>query len=74
MTPQQIFRPVRQTDFPETSLLGILFFLMGAPHIYGALRRRAIQPRPAALPQIPQYVALGLLAVTLMSVAEFLIL
>lgn len=34
-------QPVRS----EGSILGILFFLMGAPHLYGALKRRNRKPK-----------------------------
>jgi hypothetical protein len=29
------------------SILGIFFFLLGAPHIYSALQRRAQRPKPS---------------------------
>lgn len=30
----------------SVSILGIFFFLLGAPHIYGALKRRAQRRKP----------------------------
>lgn len=31
---------------PKVSLLGILFFLLGAPHLYSFLQRRSTSPQP----------------------------
>ncbi|MGF1568479.1 MAG: hypothetical protein ACFCVD_10485 [Nodosilinea sp.] len=41
------------------NFLGIIFFLLGAPHIYGFLQRRARRPR---LFTPSRYVAVALLA------------
>ena len=45
MTTSQMISPTGQQSSSNVSILGILFFLLGAPHVYGALKRRAERPR-----------------------------
>ncbi len=45
MTTTQMTTTAGQNSSSSTSILGILFFLLGAPHLYGALKRRAERPR-----------------------------
>jgi hypothetical protein len=45
MTTAQMTPPAGQKSSSSVSVLGILFFLLGAPHVYGALKRRAEQPK-----------------------------
>ncbi|TVQ13031.1 MAG: hypothetical protein EA368_03015 [Leptolyngbya sp. DLM2.Bin27] len=56
----------------KVNILQLFFFLLGAPHIYGAIKtaERRRQERPPVL----QYVAVGLLAMALASAAEMLVL
>ncbi|NMF84073.1 hypothetical protein [Nodosilinea sp. P-1105] len=51
----------------STSILGILFFLLGAPHIYGALKRRAQRRKPFTP---PRYVMVAALASAIAGVVE----
>jgi hypothetical protein len=57
----------RKVDF-----LQLFFFLLGAPHIYGALRaaNRRRQERTPVL----QYLAVGMLAMAIASAAEIILL
>ncbi|TVP67076.1 MAG: hypothetical protein EA342_09670 [Leptolyngbya sp. LCM1.Bin17] len=51
----------------RVSVLGILFFLLGAPHIYGALKRRARRRKPF----VPtRYVMVAALASAIAGVVE----
>jgi|GEM_PF-1060496 len=45
MTTAQVTSPAGQKSSSSVSILGILFFLLGAPHVYGALKRRAERPK-----------------------------
>ena len=64
MNPQ----PPMALEQQKVDILQLLFFLIGAPHIYGALRfaGRQRQQRPPVL----QYVAVGMLAMAIASAAE----
>ncbi len=50
------------------SILGILFFLLGAPHIYSALQRRAQRPRPSVTPA--RYVLVAVLVSAIAGAVE----
>lgn len=52
----------------KVSILQLFFFLLGAPHIYGAIKtaERHRQQRPPVM----QYVAVGMLAMAIASAAE----
>jgi hypothetical protein len=56
----------------KVNILQLFFFLLGAPHIYGAIKtaERRRQERPPVL----QYVAVGMLAMAIASAAEMLLL
>jgi hypothetical protein len=41
MTTQPLHNPQKPVTPSTTSFLGILFFIMGAPHVYGALKRQS---------------------------------
>lgn len=41
MTTTQMTSTAGQNSSSEVSILGILFFILGAPHLYSALKRRA---------------------------------
>lgn len=64
----------RQSDQPtpaKVSVLGILFFLLGTPHIYEALKRREQAPGTVILsPQAAVIVTAGIIA----AVIEFFVL
>ncbi|MBW4481982.1 MAG: hypothetical protein KME14_05530 [Tildeniella torsiva UHER 1998/13D] len=64
MNPQSDFTLERR----KVDILHLFFFLIGAPHIYGALRstERQRQARPPLL----QYLAVGMLAMAIASAAE----
>ncbi|WOD40484.1 hypothetical protein [Nodosilinea sp. E11] len=53
----------------KVDILQLFFFLLGAPHIYGALRSAADRRRQQRLPVL-QYVSVGLLALAIASAAE----
>lgn len=50
-----ITRPINsqadQANFPKTSILGIIFFLMGAPNLYSLLNSRPAEKAPAMFPR-----------------------
>jgi hypothetical protein len=52
----------------KLDIVHLFFFLLGAPHIYGALRsaERRRQQRPPVL----QYLSIGMLAMAIASAAE----
>ena len=64
MNPQSSVTLERQ----KVNILQLFFFLLGAPHIYGAIKtaERRRQQRPPIL----QYVAVGMLAMAIASAAE----
>ncbi len=64
MNPQSSVTLERQ----KLNILQLFFFLLGAPHIYGAIKtaERRRQQRPPIL----QYVAVGMLAMAIASAAE----
>lgn len=71
MATTQINLSAGQSPRSEVSILGILFFLMGCPHLYGALKRRAAQPRQF---NATPYAAAVLLAGAIAGVVEFAVL
>lgn len=56
-----------QPNPPQVSVLGIIFFILGAPHLYGFLKRRAARPKPLTP---VRYAMLALLAGAIASVLE----
>lgn len=51
----------------KLDILGLAFFLMGAPHIYSVLRQRQ---RRQHRPVMPRYLSVVLLAMTIAGVLE----
>lgn len=56
----------RQPAFQSTSLVGLLFFLFGAPHIYIFFKHRAEAPSTATI----RYAWIALLACAIAGVVE----
>lgn len=68
MNPQSSVTLERQ----KVSILQLVFFLLGAPHIYGAIKTAA--RRQPQRPPVLQYVAVGMLAMAIASAAELFLL
>lgn len=56
----------------KVSILQLLFFLLGAPHIYGAIK--TAERRRQQRPPVMQYVAVGMLAIAIASAVEIALL
>lgn len=56
-----------QPNASQVSIVGLIFFLLGAPHLYGFLKRRAERPKSSRTAQL---VMLALLAGAIASVVE----
>lgn len=73
MTLQQ-FHFKSQAKAEKSSSLAILFFLLGAPHIYSALRKRSRGGSSLfALSIVLKKVGIGMLAIALAGVIELLV-
>ncbi len=55
-------------EHQKVNILQLIFFLLGAPHIYGAIK--TAERRRQQRPPVMQYVAVGLLAMAIASAAE----
>lgn len=45
MTTHHVDNGFTQPGFPRTNVLGIIFFILGAPNLYALLKRSAAAPR-----------------------------
>lgn len=68
MAAQPLSFPAESYAPAKVNILQLLFFLLGAPHIYGALKtaERRRQQRPPLL----QYASIAMLAMAIASAAE----
>lgn len=60
-----------RSSLPKTNVLGIIFFLFGAPHIYGALKQGLVVPERFTT---ARYVMVALIAGAIASIIEFSVL
>jgi hypothetical protein len=70
MAAHSLSNPIESASPAKLDILGLAFFLLGAPHIYGALRQRQ---RRQSKPTMPRYLSLVLLAMTIAGVVELCI-
>jgi putative Mn2+ efflux pump MntP len=56
-----------EPDFHRTSLLGLLFFMLGAPNLYAFLKRRSETPKPD---RSSRYAWMALAAMAIASLLE----
>ncbi|NJN23077.1 MAG: hypothetical protein HC812_20265 [Leptolyngbya sp. RL_3_1] len=56
-----------QPDFSRTSILGLIFFMLGAPHLYAFLKRPATGPQ---LSGVTRYALMALVAGAIASLVE----
>lgn len=71
MAAHSLSNHIESASPTKLDILGLAFFLLGAPHIYGALRhRRRRQPKPT----MPRYLSVVLLAMTIAGVIEICVL
>lgn len=59
------------SSLTKTNILGIIFFLFGAPHIYGALKQGLVVPERFTT---ARYVMVALIAGAIASIIEFSVL
>lgn len=71
MAPYQTSTPSSQPHLAKTSILGIIFFLLGAPHIYGFFNPPL---KEGGNTMIPRFITLVLTAGAVASLIEWLIL
>lgn len=71
MTTHRINTPISQSRPVSVSILGLIFFLLGAPHIYSAFKGRSVAPK--AFDATP-YAAVAVLAVAIATAVELSIL
>jgi type IV pilus biogenesis protein CpaD/CtpE len=62
-----------RSNASRLSILGILFFIMGAPNVYAALQRRADIAATYRGSGVPRYVWVVMLAIAIASILEFAI-
>jgi hypothetical protein len=71
MVSHQTSTPSKEPRLPKVSILGVLFFLMGAPHIYAYLTRPLKCGKNVTMPNLT---TMALTAGTLAGLMEWLML
>lgn len=69
MTTPQIRTDLGQTNVTQANVLGIIFFILGAPHLYGALKRSSTRSGGMFTPA--RYLIMAMLAALLAGIVEF---
>jgi hypothetical protein len=59
--------PHSQPGFSRTSILGLIFFMLGAPHLYAFLKRPCHQPQVSG---VTRYALMALVAGAIASLVE----
>jgi uncharacterized membrane protein YidH (DUF202 family) len=69
MTTNRVTYGLSQSESPRVNVLGILFFLLGTPHLYEAFKRQRKSPRPFSF-NITSYGAVMLMAAIVAALVE----